>query len=54
MKTLELLSIKDIMRVLNCSKNVASKIRHDVAEHFNIKVKFVTYEHLKQYLKLSE
>ncbi|WP_264846033.1 hypothetical protein [Capnocytophaga catalasegens] len=52
METLQFLSVKDIMRLLKCSKNTASKIRIDIAEYFSISRKYITYEHLKQYLKL--
>lgn len=50
---LTFLSIKDIMRILGCGKNVASKIRFDIAKEYAIKRKQVTYEHLKKYLKLE-
>lgn len=54
MKPLEILRIKDIMRIMNCSEYIARKIRMEVAEHFSMDKKRVTYQHLKDYFGLKD
>ncbi|GET48821.1 hypothetical protein RCZ02_16520 [Capnocytophaga felis] len=52
MDDLKFLSVKDIMKLLNCSKYEASKIRIEIADEYGIHSKRVTYLHLKMYLKV--
>ena len=52
MEALKFLTLKDIMRIVNCSKYEASKLRNDIAQEYQLNKKRVTYEHLKKYLKL--
>ncbi len=47
------LSVKDIMNICDCSKYIATKLRNDIAEEYNIKSYRVTFEHLSRYLKLA-
>lgn len=54
MEKLTFLSVKDIMKLLNCSKHEASKLRNEIAEEYRIAPKRVTSVHLKKYLKLEE
>ncbi|MFK8377552.1 hypothetical protein [Capnocytophaga canimorsus] len=52
MDHLKFLSVKDIMKLLNCSKHEASKLRNEIADEYRITPKRVTSVHLKKYLKL--
>lgn len=54
MKPLEILRIKDIMRIMNCGKYMATKLRMDISEHFSIETTRVTYQHLQDYLNLNK
>lgn len=54
MKPLEILRIKDIMRIMNCGKYMATKLRTDISEHFSIKTTQVTYLHFEEYLNLKK
>lgn len=50
----ELLTLKDIMNLCNCSKHIAMKLRSDISEHFGIPKKLITYKHLVIYLRLNQ
>lgn len=49
MKPLEILRIKDIMRIMNCSEYTARKIRIEISEHYNIDKKRITLQKLNEY-----
>lgn len=49
--SLRLISYNEIMKELECSKTLASKILTDIRKENNIR--YVTYEHFKNYLNIS-